>query len=50
MVNLIYSPIKGEVTRSTLDGVDRLPGKTSSEKEVDFVDSYSANNNDTYYH
>ncbi len=41
MVNLSYAPTKGELTESTLNGVDQLPTMTTSEKEIEFVDSYT---------
>ena len=50
MVNLSYSPTKGELTESILDGKDRLPDMTTAEKEVDFVDSYNINTNTPYMH
>lgn len=41
MVNLSYSPTKGELTEATLNGVDQLPAMTKSEKEIEYVDSYT---------
>lgn len=41
LVNLSYSPTKGELTESTLNGVDQLPFTTTSVKEIEFVDSYT---------
>ena len=41
MVNLSYSPTKGELTESTLNGVDQLPFTTTSVKETEYVDSYT---------
>jgi len=43
MVNLSYAPTKGEVTEATYNGVDELPDLTTSEKEIEFVDSYTYN-------
>lgn len=43
MVNLSYSPTKGELTEASLNGVDQLPSMTTSEKEIEFVDSYTYN-------
>jgi opacity protein-like surface antigen len=45
MVNLSYSPAKGELTESNINGTDRLSEMTVSEKHVDFVESYTT---DTY--
>jgi hypothetical protein len=45
MVNLSYSPTKGILTESNLNGVDRLPNMTTREKEVNFVNSYTTNAN-----
>jgi len=50
MVNLSYSPTKGKLTESILDGQDRLPDMTTSEKEVEFVDSFNADPNTPYSH
>lgn len=41
MVNLSYAPTKGELTEATYNGVDQLPTMTTSEKEIEFVDSYT---------
>ncbi len=41
MVNMSYAPTKGEVTEATYNGVDMLPNLTTSDKEVEFVDSYT---------
>jgi len=43
MVNLSYSPTKGKLTESILNGTNRLPNMTTREKEIDFVDNYSTN-------
>lgn len=50
MVNLSYSPTKGALTESILDGKDRLPDMTTAEKEVEFVDSYTIDANAPYSH
>lgn len=50
MVNFSYSPTKGKLTESTLDGTDRLPDLTTDEKEVDFVKSYTTETNTPYSH
>lgn len=50
MVNLSYSPSRGELTKSTINGTDRLPDLTIAEKEVDFVDSYTTDTNTPYTH
>ncbi|OYU94893.1 MAG: hypothetical protein CFE21_14535 [Bacteroidetes bacterium B1(2017)] len=39
--NLTYSPKKGEVIESKLDGVDNLANLTTRDKKIEFVDSYS---------
>jgi opacity protein-like surface antigen len=41
MVNLSYAPTKGEIIEYTVDGVNLLSTLTVSEKEVEFVDSYT---------
>lgn len=41
MINMSYAPTKGEVTEATYNGVDMLPNMTTSEKEIEFVDSYT---------
>lgn len=41
MVNLAYAPSKGERTKLRINGVDELPNLTTSEKEFEFVKSYS---------
>jgi len=43
MENLSYAPTKGEVTKATFNGVSELPYWTTSEKEIEFVDSYTVN-------
>jgi hypothetical protein len=43
MVNLSYAPTKGKVTEATYNGVDGLPDMTTSDKEIEFVDSYTHN-------
>jgi hypothetical protein len=48
MVNLSYSPTQGKLTKSTIDGTDRLSDLTTAEKEVDFVDSYTTDTNTPY--
>jgi hypothetical protein len=39
-ISMSYAPNKGEVTEATANGVDYLGLLTTSEKEVEFVDSY----------
>ena len=41
MVNMSYAPSKGEVTEATYNGTDALSDMTTSEKEIEFVDSYT---------
>ncbi len=45
MISLSYSPKKGEVIEATYNGTDELQNLTTSEKEVEFVDSYTYNFN-----
>lgn len=45
MINMSYSPKKGEITEYTEDGVDQLPAMTTDEKEWEFVDSLSESSN-----
>jgi hypothetical protein len=45
MINLSYAPTKGEITEATFNGTDGLPNMTTSEKEIEFVDSYTYNIN-----
>ncbi|MFC1731932.1 outer membrane beta-barrel protein, partial [candidate division KSB1 bacterium] len=45
MVNLSYAPKKGEITEATNNGTDLLPTATTKEKEVEFVDEYTTDNN-----
>jgi opacity protein-like surface antigen len=48
MVNLSWSPTKGILTESTINGSDRLVNLATSEAEVEFVDSYTSNLNYPY--
>ncbi len=41
MINMSYAPTKGEYTEATYNGTDELPDWTTSEKEIEFVDSYT---------
>jgi hypothetical protein len=41
MVNMTYAPKKGEVTKATYNGIDELADMTTSEKEIEFVKSYT---------
>jgi hypothetical protein len=43
MINLSYSPKKGEITELMWEGENHLPDFTVSEKEWEFVDSYTYN-------
>lgn len=46
-INMSYAPTKGEVTKFNENGENQLTSLTVSEKEVEFVDSYTRNyNND----
>lgn len=40
-VNMSYAPTKGKVTEASFNGVDALPNMTTSEKEFEFVNSYT---------
>lgn len=42
MINMSYAPTRGEVTEATLNGADMLPGMTTNEREIEFVDNYTA--------
>lgn len=46
MINMSYAPDKGVYTEATYNGADELPDMTTREKEIDFVDSYTYNQND----
>jgi hypothetical protein len=41
MVNLSYAPTKGKIEVATYNGIDVLSTKTTSEKEIEYVDSYT---------
>ena len=41
MVNMSYAPTKGELTESTANDTDLLPGSSVSQKEIEFIDSQS---------
>jgi hypothetical protein len=43
LISLSYAPEKMEITKATQNGTDVLPGMTTYEKEVDFVDNYTVN-------
>ena len=43
MVNLSYAPTKGTLTEATINDVDQLPTMTTSQKETEYVDSYTYN-------
>tara|TARA_R110001592_G_scaffold363293_1_gene683362 strand:- start:23121 stop:23948 length:828 start_codon:yes stop_codon:yes gene_type:complete len=40
-INMSYAPTRGELIEATFNGVDELSDYTTSEKEVEFVDSYT---------
>lgn len=40
-VNLSYAPTKGKLTESTNNGIDRLPNLTTSEREIEYVDTFT---------
>jgi len=42
MINMSYAPTQGEITKASFNGVDQLPMLTTSQKEVEFVDSYTS--------
>jgi hypothetical protein len=44
MVNLSYSPTKGELTVATHNGIDELPGMTTRQKETEYLDKYTYSN------
>jgi len=41
MINMSYAPTKGELTEATYNGADELPELTTSEREIEYVDSYT---------
>jgi len=41
MINMSYAPTKGKLTEATLNGVDILSHMTTSDKETEYVDSYT---------
>jgi hypothetical protein len=41
MINMAYSPAKGEQTKSIFNGVDQLPTQTVNETEIEFFDNYT---------
>ncbi len=43
MISLSYAPTKGEITEASYNGMDILPDFTVSDKEIEFVDSYTYN-------
>lgn len=43
MVNLSYTPTKGEIVSYTIDGEDKLSELKTNEKEYEYVDSYTYN-------
>ncbi len=44
MTNLSYAPTKGKAIKATYNGKDFLSDLTTSEKEMDYVDSYTESN------
>lgn len=45
LVNLSYAPSKSLITKDEVNGVDRLPFMTTSQKEGEYVDSYTSDPN-----
>jgi hypothetical protein len=45
MINMAYSPTKGERTKSIVNGIDQLPTETVSQKEIEFLDNYTETDN-----
>ncbi len=41
LINLSYAPSKSLITKDEVNGVDRLPFMTTSQKEGEYVDSYT---------
>ena len=41
-----YAPTKGEITDATFNDQDQLSEMTTNEKKVEFVDSYTYDEND----
>lgn len=46
-VNMSYAPSRGKVTEASFNGVDALPNMTTSEKEFEYVNSYTETFNST---
>ena len=46
MVNMSYAPTKGEMTEATYNGKDVLPDLTTSQKEIEYVDSNTWSSSD----
>jgi len=46
-VNMSYAPSKGKVTEANFNGVDDLPNMTTSEKEFEYLNSYTEKFNST---
>lgn len=44
MTSLSYAPTKGKATKATYNGIDILSDLTTSEKEIEYVDSYTESN------
>jgi len=44
LVGMSYAPKKGVMTEYTINGADQLPELTTDDKEIDFVDDYTYDN------
>ena len=44
MTNLSYAPTKGKAIKATYNGIDILSDLTTSQKEIEFVDSFTESN------
>lgn len=42
-ISLSHAPSKGLMTEASFNGIDMLPNLTTSEKEIEFVDTYTIN-------
>lgn len=45
VINLTYSPTKGEITESKVNGVDNLATLSTRDKKVEYVDSFTEDSN-----
>jgi hypothetical protein len=41
--NMVYAPTKGELTKSTKNGINQLPSLTISQKEFEYLENFTIN-------